>query len=139
MAYCTKQDLIDRFGETEVGRLSDRSMQGIIDDAVLDQVVADADAEIDGYLAGRYRLPLASVPVLLRRIACNLVRFYLYTTAAPEDVRAAYDDAVKSLRGIARGEISLGLDAVGGKQPSLGGVEIKSGGKVFGRDNGGIV
>lgn len=139
MPYVTKQDLIDRFGETEVARLSDRSMQGITDDAVLDQVIGDADAEIDGYLAGRYRLPLASVPVLLKRIAGNLVRFYLYTTAAPEDVRALYDDAVKSLKAIARGEVALGLDAAGTKQPSLGGVEIQSGGKVFGRDNGGIV
>lgn len=139
MAYCTKQDLFDRFGDKEIIRLTDRSHQGVLDETVLDGAIADAGAEIDGYLAGRYRLPLASVPVLLQRIACTMVRFYLHTVAAPEDVRKGYDDAVRTLKGISRGEIALGLDAVGAKQPSLGGVESKSGGKVFGRDNGGIV
>ena len=64
--YATRQDMISRFGEEEIRLLTDRDgSAGAIVDAVLDQVLADASAEIDGYIGGRYRLPLVTVPQIL--------------------------------------------------------------------------
>ncbi|BBL70331.1 gp436 family protein [Methylogaea oryzae] len=133
MAYAVKQDLIDRYGEAELIQLTDRASLGIIDDTVLGQAIGDAAAEIDGYLSGRYQLPLASVPSVLVRIACDIARYRLYDQAAAEQVTKRYDDAVAMLRSIAKGELSLGTD--GASAPTVANTaQIESAGSVFSRD-----
>lgn len=107
--YANRLAMIDRYGEGELIQLTDRARLGVIDDAVLDQALLDADAEIDGYLAVRYTLPLASTPPVLVRIACDVARYRLYDDAATEEVRNRYTDAVKWLAAIARGLVSLGM------------------------------
>lgn len=74
MRYCTLQDMIDTYGEARLAELSDRvNMPATtIDASIVDRAIADAEAEINMYLAGRHNLPLASVPVMLTRIACDL-------------------------------------------------------------------
>jgi len=141
MAYCTRQDMVDRFGEQELIDLTDRGTPplGIIDSAVLDGAISDASAEIDGYLAGRYELPLASVPSVLKRIACDLARYHLYDDAASEHVAKRYDDAIRFLRAVGRGEISLGVDAAGAEPQVVNGAEVQSGGRVFSRDDDGYI
>ena len=44
MSYCTRQNLIDRFGEPELIQLTDLDNLGVIDDTVLNQAISDADA-----------------------------------------------------------------------------------------------
>lgn len=108
MAYATLSDLIARFGEAELIQLTDRQGDGIVDQAVIDQALADAGAVIDGYLAGRYSLPLVSVPPILVGYACDLARARLYTDAAPEIVLKRESDALKFLALAAQGKINLG-------------------------------
>ncbi len=112
MAYATQTDMEDRFGAAELVKLTDRDdpPAGQIDAAVLARAIADAEAEINGYLAGRYALPLASVPAVLARIACDLARYYLYDDWTNEPVRDRYEDAVRLLKGISEGKIALGID-----------------------------
>jgi len=109
MTYATRQAMIDRYGENELIQLTDRARLGVIDDAVLGQALADAGAEIDGYLAVRYTLPLDHTPPVLMRVACDVARYRLFDDAAPEEVRNRYTDAVKWLAAIARGLVSLGM------------------------------
>jgi phage gp36-like protein len=135
MPYCAKQDMKDRFGEGQMIQLTDRTGAGIIDDTVLNQAIGDADGEINSYLTKRYDLPLATVPPALVLKACDLTRFYLYEVAVPEAVQKRYDNAVVWLRGVAKGDISLGLDGAGAETDSAGLPEMQSAGSVFGRDN----
>ncbi len=116
MPYATLQNLIDRFGEDELLRLSDHAGNGAIDANVVDGKLADADAEIDGYLAGRYTLPLQTVPEALRRIACDVARYHLHDDRATEQVTKRYDDAIKFLRMVSKGDVQLGVDT-GGNSP----------------------
>jgi phage gp36-like protein len=109
MSYTTLQELVDRYGEERLVQLTDRSMAEVIDQAVLLRAIADADAEIDGYLAARYRLPLASVPPVLTRIAPDIVFYRLHSDEAPEEVRTRYEDARRLLEGISRGSVGLGV------------------------------
>ena len=102
MLYCTRADLIARFGETEVVYL-----EAGRDDA-LNEVIADASALIDSYLAGRYQLPLAAVPAVLMRISRDLVR-YAADNAPDDTITRRRDDAVKFLESLAMGRITLGL------------------------------
>lgn len=105
MPYTTKQKLIEAYGEDHLVSLTDRAAEptGVIDDAVLAAGIAKADAEIDSFLAGRYRLPLSQVPDLVNELATTMTRFHLHRYEPPEYVRKAYDDALKALREIATG------------------------------------
>lgn len=109
MPYATSASLIARYSEDELIQLTDVNRTGVIDTGVLNQAIADADGEIDSYLAVRYSLPLATVPTALTRIACDVTRYRLYDNRAPEEVRKRYEDAVKWLSAVANGSVSLGL------------------------------
>lgn len=113
MSYCTQADLIDRFGEAEITQLSDRAGLGSLDASIIAQAIADADAEINGYLSGRYALPLASAPLVMTRIACDIARYWLFGQDATPLVKDRYDQAISYLVKVASGTISLGPDAAG--------------------------
>lgn len=131
MPYADQQALIERFGESELIRLSDHNNTGVIDAGVVAGKLADADAEIDGYLAGRYTLPLTTVPEALRRIACDIARYHLYDDRVTEAVQKRYDDAVKFLVMVSKGQVQLGVDT-GGNTPQTGAApEYYVGDQVF--------
>lgn len=133
MSYCTIQDLIDRFGEAELIQLTDRQRTGIIDDGVVSRAISDATAEIDGYLAGRYTLPLETVPAALTRIACSIARYHLYDARATEQVSKNYDTALSFLRSVAKGNIAIGAGSVA-PVPQVGGPQVSASSSVFNRD-----
>lgn len=113
MSYCTQADLIKRFGEAEITQLSDRAGEGDLDSAVIAGAIADADAEIDGYLSGRYALPLANVPAVMSRLACDISRYYLFGHDVTDLVKERYDQAIAYLVKIATGVIGLGPEDPG--------------------------
>lgn len=135
MTYAVQQDLEQRFGRDELVQLTDRAGAGLVDTAVLGQALDDADGLIDGYLATRYTVPLATVPKVIVTFACDIARYYLYDDAASEQVRKRYEDAVKFLSAVASGELSLGVDD-SGETPASGDLpEFEAGGNVFDRDD----
>lgn len=133
MSYATQQDMIDRYGEREVRMLTDRENMGMIDATVLAYALTQADAELDGYLQGRFSLPLATVPVLLVGIACDIARYRLAGTDVRETdpIRTRYKDAIKLLTSISKGELNLGLSAGGQAAPEAGAVRVTEGTRVF--------
>ncbi len=57
-------------------------------------------------------LPLESVPVVLKGYAIDILNYNLWLDGdPPEDVRRRYKDAIEWLKLVAKGEVSLGLDA----------------------------
>lgn len=107
MTYASQTDLIDRFGEPELAQRTNRVDGLTIDTVVLGRALADADAEIDGYLATRYVLPLANAPVVLNRLACDIARYRLYDDGTPATVRQRYEDAVSLLKRLSSGDVQL--------------------------------
>lgn len=118
MPYATQSNLITRFSEAELIQLTDRPDRsdpenaGTIDSSVLNQAIADADAEINSYLTA-YPLPLAVVPANLLRIACDITRYYLYDDQMIEPVQKRYKDAIDWLKLVAAGKIALPPDTLG--------------------------
>jgi phage gp36-like protein len=112
MPYATLTDLAARFGDEELTQLTDRLGTGVVDADVAQAALAEADAEIDAYLAGRYALPLAAVPPILVRLACDIARYRLATDTPLEEVRKRYEDARRLLENLAAGRVTLGLPAV---------------------------
>lgn len=133
MSYCAQADMEARFSTEELLQLTDRNNDGQVNVAVLNAVIADVDAEIDSYLGGRYQLPLVHVPVVLKRVACDLVRYYLYDDAPTDQVRQRYEDAIKFLRAAAKGDITLGLSASNEPAVTDNLAHIESAGNVFAR------
>lgn len=117
-----------RFDPSEVVALTDRSNAGVIDATVLAGALAEADAEIEAYLAPRYPLPLAPVPRIITGLACDIARYRLCggRVLATDEIRARYKDAVRLLDKIAKGEVGLGVDINGAAPPEAGAVQISS-------------
>lgn len=138
--YCTSQDLTDRFGADELIQLTAESdgfgsFPDEINQIQVDRAIADATATIDSYLAARYPLPLAQVPPVLERYACDMTRYFLHDRSPLEEVTNRYKDAIRYLEKVAKGDISLGIDSQGQRPETMDGAEMQSGGSVFSRDD----
>lgn len=129
-----------RFGAREVIALTDRELTGAVDDPVLQQALQDADAEISGYLVGRYTLPFAAVPAVLVGYACDIARYRLTGTevTCTDDIESRYNKAVKFLTLVGRGDLSLGIDVsgttVGAPAENGSAVRISAGRRRISRD-----
>jgi phage gp36-like protein len=134
MSYATQADLEARYGLAELVQLSNREGGTSVVTEVVARALADADAEIDGYLAARYALPLTTVSAAIVRLACDIARYRLYEHDAPPAVAKRYEDAVRFLRGVADGKVALGMPATEPGSIS-GGVAGESSERVFSREN----
>lgn len=104
----TLQDLIKRFGESELAKLSDRVNYQVIDNAVIDSAISDAEGEVSTYLRSAglvgidtmgnvIYLKATKVPDALVLKTCDVARYYLYENGTTEIVEKRYDDAIKWL------------------------------------------
>lgn len=135
MTYATQQDMVDRFGADELIQLTDRTNIGAIDSTVVSRALGDADAEINGYLAAQYSLPLATAPAVLVRLACDIARYRLSADRASEAVRNCYKDAVTFLKSLSRGEAQLGVATGQAPAPTDSGIAFTAPDRVFNRSN----
>ena len=136
MSYTTLALLEERFGTDELIQRSDKypPYTGAVVTTVIDRAIADADAEIDGYVGARYTLPLPlPTPPVLVPIACDIARYRLYDDAVPDVVRQRYEDAIARLRDIAAGRLSLGVDPAPAAG-SQGTVVVRAPARIFGAD-----
>jgi len=109
MAYATQDDMTGRFGQPEIAQITDHEKGTSIDEAVLDAALDDATSEMDGYLATRHTLPLESPPEILVRICCDIARYFLYQDQPTDTVQSRYDNAIRFLRDVSMGRVSLGV------------------------------
>lgn len=114
MPYTSLDDLTARYGERLLVALTDRGdvATGAVDTSVVDRALADTDAVIDGYLGGRYALPLTAVPTILADLAQSIAIWKLHVAAADPKIEADYKDALRALRDIAAGTITLSVAGV---------------------------
>jgi len=136
MLYCSKQGLIDRFSEDELVQLTDRDSLGVINDDVLNRAIEDASTEMDAYLS-RFNYSADTLPKSLKPLACNIARYYLYDEAPTEHVTNRYNNAIKFLKAVNKGEIAIGTNNLDSEVATTDLPEIQSAGTVFGRNNSG--
>lgn len=126
MSYATIELLIERHGEPMLVQLTDRGdvPTGAIAAQIVARAIADTDAVIDGYLAGRYSLPLSDTPPLLTDLALSICIYKLHPMEAPTRVDQDYRDALASLAKIAIGTIKLPIADAEPASSGAAGVEI---------------
>jgi len=134
--YIDQTDLENRFGAQALVELTNDVRGATVDTEVLEQVITDAQAEVDGYLAVAYDLPLESTPRLVKRLACDICWYMLHQRRprTPEEVRKAYEDAGKLLEKISTRKVSLGLSPAPAQNPGQAAV-LTVADRVFDRDS----
>lgn len=114
MAYSTQTDLEEQIGPDELIQLTDDTGSGTVDTSVVDRAIADADAEIDSYCGSRYIMPFSPVPAMIRKLSVDLAIYNLSSRRAilkiTDERQNRYDNAVRFLRDVSAGRVSLGAD-----------------------------
>lgn len=107
--YCTLTDLLERgFLDDVLNTQDGASDVSDLDMTIINKAISDATVTIDGYLSGRYSLPLATPFPVLVRIACDLTIYFLQKNRPKERVREKYDAWIVYLKDVSRGVVILG-------------------------------
>ncbi|HIS35472.1 TPA: DUF1320 domain-containing protein [Candidatus Scatousia excrementigallinarum] len=111
MDYCTIDDIETQTSTPTLIQLTSDDGQEVVDRVVAQEAILYSSALIDGYLRGRYSLPLDTRFPLLRILAIDLSIHRLYTRRMrdemPEVIENNYKNAISTLKDIQKGVISL--------------------------------
>lgn len=124
-AYATVADMISRFGEPQIVRLSrpDERDATAPDAVKVGTALADATALINGYIRGRYFVPVANPPKDIVRAACILARYDLAQSERSdpsEEMAKGRKDVIAWLENISRELVHLDLPAAAPAGPAVG-------------------
>jgi phage gp36-like protein len=118
VAYITNEDIEKRMGTSAYLQLADDNGDGTADAPVVDEARLGAEGEVNGYLAGRFAVPIdvAARPELaglLASITLDLAEHRLRgrRPPVPDDVTRKRREAVAWLEGVAAGRITLPAEA----------------------------
>ena len=139
MSYATPTDIINRYPNRDLVQLTNEDPTiTTVNTTVLQQALNDASAEIDGYLGGRFTLPLTDPPAVLSRLASDVAIYRLQALRPLHDLadaRRRYDDAIAMLTKVASGELTLGIALDGHETAIAHGAEKAEGPvRVFNRN-----
>lgn len=165
MSYVTLLQLAESPGALELAQVASTGHEAVVDAELLDvslrggdrsawslpevaaadealerinAAIVETDGLIEGYIGGRYTVPLASVPVILAGWARAIVRYKLHPWREGEErtdpIIRDYRDAIKFLSLIAEGKFSLGASDPAQIPTAPADVRFSPGAKVFGRE-----
>uniref|UniRef100_UPI0035C76D3C gp436 family protein n=1 Tax=Serratia quinivorans TaxID=137545 RepID=UPI0035C76D3C len=142
--YCTLADLLEQVPEQTLIELTNEVVgfdeRPPVNASVVESCIRYAGELIDAHLRGRYTLPLAEVPTVLRDIAITLVRYRLYTRrpegAVPDTVKDDHKLAVRQLEGIRDAKLTLGLQSTERDVPESGEIRARARRPTFGGRDG---
>jgi phage gp36-like protein len=109
VAYAIAQDLVDRFGNTELIQLTDKDPHtGAVNAVLLQAAIDDAAAEIDTYLAKCFVMPIAGTVQLFKKWNCDIARYRLYDSVrldvnnggSDHEARRRYSDFLEQAKNV---------------------------------------
>lgn len=109
MAYATAQDWLD--AEESQSFIGDTDGDGSADQAAIDKALNSASAEMDGWLASRYPVPVsdpAALPVLKVHVVA-VATYHLARTAnmITEEIKDRYTASIDYLKSVSKGAADL--------------------------------
>ena len=78
--YISIEDLQKQVSQDTLVQLTDDALSGNIDTVVVDEAIIYSETLIDGYMRGRYVLPLNTIPAVVKILAFIKISFFLSTT-----------------------------------------------------------
>lgn len=120
--YIVQADLDEYIEDRTLVQLTDDSNTGSVSTAIVDECIAGAEDEVDGYLAGLYSVPITgTVPGNITEacvvLACR--RLYVRRGRVPETFAAVVEDTMRMLRDIASGKMPVALGAASSPQDTV--------------------
>lgn len=116
MNYCTLEDIRGHVPEARLVEITDDmnpNATGTVNVAVVEKAIAESSDIIDAYIGKRFKLPLPGIPSVLRTICVDLSIYNLYERVTELNVsdgmQLRYKNALSLLKGIAEGEVSIGI------------------------------
>jgi phage gp36-like protein len=137
MPYATQQDLEKHSSAAALVQLTDRAdpPAGVADQDVIGQALESASSFIDGYLRGRYSVPLAAAPAEIRDACVKLAYKELHTGGSyPEGVQKDYDATIAWLASVSKGVVQLSVDAAPAPTQVSDSVDYAGPERTFNRD-----
>lgn len=117
MPYCNLNDLKQQVSEATLIEITDDNLAGEINTTVVNEAILYSETIIDGYLRGRYTLPIPNIPEIVKILAVDLSIFRLYSrrfhTDMPDSINDKYKNSIKLLEQIQKGIVSLGIETAG--------------------------
>lgn len=111
MNYCTIDDIETHTSTPTLIQLTSDEGQETVNRNVALAAILYSSALIDGYLRGRYNLPLNTHFPLLKVLAVDISVYRLYSrrlvNEMPDSIESAYKNAISTLKDIQKGVISL--------------------------------
>ena len=110
--YCTPEDIEKQVStHTLIQLTNDNPDQETVDTVVCEEALIYSSTLIDGYLRGKYTLPLNTQFPLLRVVAIDICIYRLYSrriyTDIPETISENYKNAIRTLEQLKKGVITL--------------------------------
>ncbi len=133
--YATVTDMIARFGEVQIVRLSnpeDREAE-TPDVEKVNTALTDATELINSYIRGRYLTPIANPPQDMVRATCILARYDLADTersSPSEEMAKGRAEVIKWLENVAKEIVHLDIQLAS----PTGGNAVGSGPRISDRD-----
>lgn len=106
---------------------------------IIDAAIADADAEIDGYLAKRYAVPLSPAPKVINKFSKDIAVYNLFSRIGIDESTDQktylnrYNAAIKFFELVADGKVSIGTEADDPASAAATGFSAKSNTRLFTR------
>lgn len=118
--YASVDDITHQLDDAVLTQLTDDDGSGDYGHLVVVRAIEDADSEIDGYVGSRYPVPMSHVPPVLRKLSADIAIYNLYSRrqGAPEHRDRRYQDAIRFLESVAKGDVSLGATDPEGNPPA---------------------
>lgn len=111
VSYCFSSDIESYVSTPTLIQLTNDEGGDVINDTVTQEAIIYASTLIDGYLRGRYTLPLDTQFPLLKILCIDIAVHRLYSRRMrddmPEVIENAYKNAISTLRDIQKGVVSL--------------------------------
>jgi phage gp36-like protein len=109
MGYCTSNDILSAAAEQNITLYTDDDRSGAPDAGVIADAIASASARVDSYISGRYGTNLEPVPELVKSLTVDICIYKLSGRPgdAPATYRDNYNDAIRLLEQIAKGDADI--------------------------------
>ena len=147
MAYCTAAEVLDMLKEDMLNVIigdnyienEDERIQAIT--PIVEQAIADADAEIDGYLAKRYKVPFEKTPQVINKFAKDIALYNMGSRKGVEEndrektYLTRYNAAIAFLTKVAEGRISIGVSENNTEDAARIGFSMSNSPRLFSRGN----
>lgn len=110
MPYCVLADIQKKISDVELIQLTDDAATQTINTDNVDAAIAEADELIDSYVGKVKAVPLVPVPGLIKNLSVNIAIWNLHVRRSVVDGirQKTYDDALKTLKLVAEGTVTLG-------------------------------